>query len=136
MYYVDSVPGLVRAFDYDVTRGTCGRPRELWSGDGIPDGLCVDVDGNLWIAFFGEGEVRCLSPDGGLLGIVDVPVPNPTCAAFVGPDLDRLLITTARRKLDAEGLRRWPESGGLFIADVGVRGLPAGAWAGSTSAIR
>ncbi len=132
VYHVDSVPGRVSAFDYDVTRGTCGGPRTVWQGDGIPDGLCVDVEGNLWIAYFGEGQVRCLSPDGDLLAIVDVPVPNVTCAAFVGADLDRLLITTARYKLTDQQLTEWPDSGEFYLADVGVAGLPAIPWAGST----
>ena len=134
LYHVDSVPGRVRAFDYDVSSGTFGGSRVVWQGDGIPDGLNVDVEGNLWIAYFGEGQVRCLSPEGALLAVVDVPVPNVTCPAFIGTDRDRLLIATARIKLSDEQLAAWPDSGEFFVVDVGVAGLPATAWAGSTRA--
>ena len=133
LYYVDSIPGVVRAFDYDVAAGMCGASRVVWQGDGLPDGLNVDEDGNLWIAYFGEGEVRCLSPEGEVLAVVHVPVPNVTCAAFVGPGRDRLLVMTARRKMDTAEIERWPDSGEAFVAEVGVAGLSAGAWAGRTS---
>jgi sugar lactone lactonase YvrE len=133
MYLVDSLPGSIRAFDYDVSNGACGAAREVWSGDdGLPDGLNVDTDGNLWVAFFYAGEVRCLTPQGETVAVVEIPVPNPTCASFVGPSRDLLLVTTAREKLDETQLARWPDSGALFVADVQASGLPATAWAGST----
>lgn len=56
--------------------------------------MCVDAEGNLWVAIWGAGEVRCFSPDAELLAVVDVPAPNTSCVAFVGPNLDTLLITT------------------------------------------
>jgi len=96
----------------------------LW--DGPRDRLlCVDIDaeGNLWIACYGAGEVRRYVPDGTLTGVVEVGAPNVTCPAFVGPGLDRLLITTAR----SDGDRN---SGRLFLADVGAVGLPVTPWAG------
>ncbi len=133
MYLVDSVPGIVWAFDYDVDAGSVGARRAVWGpGDGVPDGLAVDVDGGLWVAYFGAGEVRCLDLRGDLLAVVEVPAPNTTCPAFVGPDRDRLLITTAREQLTLDQLDRWPDSGALFIAHVGVAGVPTPAWAGRT----
>ena len=132
MYYVDSRPGSIRAFDYDPASGTCGAGQTIWSGEGVPDGLNVDIQGNLWVAFYGEQVVRCLSPSGTLRAIVDVPVPQPTCAGFVGPHRDRLVITTARRKLPEEDLARYPDVGELFVVEVGVPGLPVVPWAGST----
>jgi len=61
----------------------------------VPDGLCVDVDGNLWIAVWGAGQVRCYSTSGERLATVHVPAPHTSSVAFVGTDLDTLLITTA-----------------------------------------
>ncbi len=48
----------------------------------------------------------------------------------MGPDLGRLLITTAREDLSPSQLADHPDSGRLFLADVGVRGIPAPPWAG------
>ena len=64
---------------------------------------------------YGAGEVRRYSPAGELTGVVTVDEPEVTCPAFVGPGLDRLLITTRPR---------------LFLADVGAVGLPVTPWAG------
>jgi sugar lactone lactonase YvrE len=133
LYLVDSIPGVIHAFDYDMAAGRPGARREVWtSRELVPDGLTVDAAGDLWIAYFGAGQVRRLSPLGEVLEIVEVPAPNTTCASFVGEMLDQLLITTAREQLDDQQLARFPDSGGVFLAHVDARGLPAAVWGGST----
>jgi sugar lactone lactonase YvrE len=134
MYYVDSRPGEVLAFDYDLDTGVASGRRVVFESAGTPDGLAVDVDGNLWIAFFGEAEVRCLTPRGEVVQVIDVPVPHPTCPEFSGSDLDVLVITTALLKMDSDERAASPGSGALYVADPGVRGLPAVRWAGTTIA--
>jgi len=96
--------------------------------DGSPDGLCLDVDGSLWIAVWGAGEVRCYRPDGVLTAVVSVAAPHTSSVAFVGPRLGLMLITTAREELTVEQLTGFPDSGRLFLADVGVVGLEVPAW--------
>jgi sugar lactone lactonase YvrE len=86
----------------------------------------------LWIAMFGGGEVRRYTTDGRVLDRVPVPVRDPTSVAFVGPALDRLLITTSRHTLSDEEAAASPDAGRLFLADVGVTGLPSPAWAGTS----
>ena len=132
-YSIDSVPGIVWVRSYDAATGATG-PRREWLRitDGLPDGLCVDADGHLWIAIWGAGEVRRFTPDARPAGVVTVPAPHTTSVAFVGAALDRLLITTATAMLDAAQLAAYPMSGRLFLADVGVTGLPVTPWAGPT----
>lgn len=73
---------------------------------GIPDGLRVDVQGNLWISAW-DG-VQCHSPGGDLLGKIKVPemVAN---VAFGGPRNNRLFITATTSVyavfLNVRGLR-------------------------------
>lgn len=134
MYYVDSRPGEVLAFDYDLEVGSASGRRVVLASDGTPDGLAVDVDGNLWIAFFREGCVRCITPAGDTVHVIDVPVPHPTCPEFGGEALDTLVITTARLKMSESERSASPESGSIYVADPGVRGLPATPWAGTTEA--
>jgi sugar lactone lactonase YvrE len=124
-YSIDSVPGVVYVREYPD-----GDRRVLLEPDVTPDGMCVDAAGDLWIAFWGGGEVRRYSPAGQLTGVVEVGVPHVTSVAFVGPGLDRLLITTATKDLTDADLARYPDSGRLFLADVGATGLPSTPWAG------
>lgn len=131
LYNVDTTSGIVWTRDYDSTTGRVGRRQEFLLLDGDrPDGLCADELGNLWIAMWGAGQVRCYSAAGEPLAVVDVAAPNSTSVAFVGPSLDTLLITTASEQLSDEQRARHPDSGRLFIADVGVRGLAVPPWAG------
>ena len=136
LYSVDTAAGLVWMRDYDSSSGDVGGRREFLRLDAKPDGLCVDVDGNLWIAMWGSAEVRCYSAAGEQVGVVDVAAPNTTSVAFVGAGLDTLLITTASQQLSDDQLARFPHSGRLFIADVGIRGLPVPGWAGSKTVDR
>jgi sugar lactone lactonase YvrE len=132
MYYVESRPGTILAFDYDVVSGAATNRREVLASGGTPDGLAVDVEGNVWVAFFGEGEVRCISPGGDVLARISVDAPNVTCPEFAGAELDQLVITTARFRMDEHALEQWPLGGATFIAQPGVAGLAPTVWAGST----
>jgi sugar lactone lactonase YvrE len=129
LYSVDTVPGVLWRREYDGLVGTVGPRQELIRvPDGSPDGLAVDVEGNLWVAVWGAGQVRRYRPDGELLAVVDVPAPHTSSVAFVGPRRDRLLITTARAELSTAQLADFPDSGRLFLADPGVTGVPTVAW--------
>lgn len=70
---------------------------ELPHQDGVdvqgPDGMCPDVHGNLYVAHFGAGCVRVLSPDGSESGVIDVPGRDPTNVCFGGPDMATLFVT-------------------------------------------
>lgn len=131
MYLVDSrSPGgpTVTAFDFDAARGEIDRAQVLLrfpEGGAVPDGLAVDIEGCLWIAMFGAGEVRRYTPAGRLDRTVVVPVSQPTCCTFGGPDLTDLYITTARIGLTPAQLAEQPHAGGIFRASSSVPGLPA-----------
>ena len=62
--------------------------------------------------------------------IVEVDAAQASCPGFVGPALDVLAITTAQEGLDEVT----DQAGAIFVAEVGVTGLPPLRWAGSTSA--
>lgn len=109
IYYVDSLAGTVWARDYGL-ESLGERRRHVSVDSGIPDGMCMDSSGDLWIAVWGAGEVLRFDGSGRLLARVSVPADNPTSVAFVGPAMDALLITAANDT--------------LFTARVGVSGLP------------
>jgi sugar lactone lactonase YvrE len=129
LYSIDTDPGIVWQRSYDPASGAAGaRTQVLHVTEGHPDGMCLDAEGNLWIAVWGAGEVRCYRPDGEQIATVSVAAPHTSSVAFVGPRLDLLLITTARDELTQDQLDAFPDSGRLFLVDAGVVGLPVAAW--------
>jgi sugar lactone lactonase YvrE len=132
MYSTDTAPGVVWSRPYDPASGEYGERSEVLRLDngGWPDGLCTDAEGNLWVAIWGGGEVRCYTPSGDRLATVSVAAPHTTSVAFAGPERDTLLITTATDQLSAAQLEEFPLSGRLFTARVGAVGLPVVPWSG------
>lgn len=120
LYHVDSSAGTVKAWEYDMATGDLGASRVLRDVPeeiGLPDGLTVDADGNVWLAIWGAGQVWRLDPTTGeTTAVVEVPTPYTTSCAFGGPELSTLYITTAN-------YNEAPGGGLLYAADVGARGL-------------
>jgi sugar lactone lactonase YvrE len=131
LYSIDSLPDRrVWVRNYEQSTGAVGpRRTALEIPDAVPDGLCLDASGNLWLAAWGRGQVRCYSPAGDLLEVIELPAPHTTSLAFVGPELDQLLITTARGELSPAEQEWFPLSGSLFLARPGCTGLATHPWA-------
>lgn len=133
MYYADSPTGGVDVFDYDETTGDVENRRRLIAIPpdlGMPDGLTVDAEGFIWVAIYGGSCVRRYSPDGGLDAVVELPAGQATSCTFGGPDLTDLYITTGSENFDPRKRTAEPHAGGIFCCKPGVRGLPAGEFAG------
>jgi sugar lactone lactonase YvrE len=135
LYYIDTPTRCVDAFDYDLETGDIANRRPVITipeTDGYPDGMTVDAEGMLWVAHWGGGRVTRWNPrDGKLLHTVRVPASRTTSCAFGGENLNRLFITTAQ--IGRSGQTPPPDephAGGIFIAEVGIRGIPAFAFAG------
>ena len=133
MYYIDTPTRAIRRFAFDAESGAIGVPvvLDVSAWPGVPDGLAVDAEGNLWVAFWDGWAVRRFSPDGELLLEVEVPVARPTSCTFGGSGLDELLITTARVGLSRDVLRDQPLAGSVLVTDPGVTGMPATPAAGA-----
>jgi len=95
---------------------------------GVPDGLALDSEGNLWIAFWGGGCVCAFDPSGRLLERVEVRARYVTSCCFGGEDFSALFITTAQYGLTSHEVAAEPDAGSLLHCDVGVRGLPTSLW--------
>lgn len=128
MYYIDSTTYGIDAFDFEISTGDLSdrrRPVELPREWGLPDGMTVDEEGCLWVAFWGASSLRRFESDGELVTVIDLPVSQVTSCAFGGDDLDDLYVTSARGGLSPQELREQPHAGGLFRLRPGVRGLPS-----------
>lgn len=129
MYYIDTPSKKVRAFDYEVTTAAISGERVLWdtaADESSPDGMTIDAEGRLWIAFCHGGKVVCFDPaTSKVVEQIDFPCIETTACAFGGPDLADLYVTTGIKP----GLEE-PLAGRLFVCRPGVVGVPAAAFAG------
>lgn len=115
-----------RVLVYDVlapgkvgpTKVFCNLPtKEGEQIDNQPDGMCLDSEGNLYVAHYGMKQVQVINPEGKV--IRRYPGGNLTTSnvAFGGPDMDTLYITGGIRKEAGS-------EGGLFRLKLpGVKGL-------------
>ena len=124
MYFIDTPTCRVQSYDFDVETGKISNPGVVAvfdPSDGLPDGICIDENDNLWIAFWDGKSVRCYdSKTGKLLERIELNALKATSCAFGGENLDTLYITSAATK-GLEG----DDGGGLFMVKPGVNGRKA-----------
>ena len=113
-YHIDTPTKKVMKYDYDEKAATLSNERIAVEipGDGSPDGMCVDIDDNIWVAEYGGRRICKWNPDTGER-ILEIPMPvsNITSCCLGGADKNYLYITTAQA--DDE-----PLSGGLFKVKI------------------
>ena len=139
LLHADSGRRTIYAFDLAAPAGKLSSKR-VWKvfakDEGYPDGMCFDIDGNVWIAHWAAGCISRFAQDGKLLRRITLPVSNVTNVCFAGPGLERLFVTTARMATPDAQPRRTPpqaqlqaqlqaQSGNVFeVNRPGTTGLP------------
>ena len=133
LYHIDTPTKSIQAYDFNLASAKLSNRRTVvdTAAQGFassPDGMTIDCDGNLWVAFCHGGSVACFNPnqDGKVLQSVQLPCLETTACAFGGPKLDRLFVTTGIHKSTQEA-----DAGRVFVIDgLGVKGVPAFAFLG------
>lgn len=138
MYFIDSAAKTIDRFAWNPDEGSIGRRSVFvdtaeWAG--MPDGMAVDADGCVWVAFFGGGAVRRFTPAGRLDVAVTLPVTQVTSCAFGAGELDTLFITTGCRGLNARQRQEQPQAGNLFACHPPARGHPLTPFGGSSASL-
>jgi len=133
-FFIDTPTGDICSFQYDKESGDISSRSvitHIYKKSGYPDGMTIDTDDKLWVALYGGGKVIQINPKNGKIEFeIQLPVPKPTSCTFGGKDLNKLYITTCREHMTREDLKKFPESGSLFRADLPFRGLPVHRFAG------
>lgn len=122
LYYTESRAGRIHEFDYDEVSGNLENRRTFLEVDpetGIPDGLTVDANGDIWSAMSGGGCVVRYAPDGTERERIPIPTERVTSVAFGGPNLTDLYVTSGGGE-DVETFGR--HAGALFECQPGVAG--------------
>ncbi len=126
-YVNDSMPLVTWAYDL-ADDGTLHNRRDFLKfapEDGYPDGMAVDIDGCIWMAFYESWVLRRFAPDASLVEERKLPVRRGLRPAFGGENLDRLFLITGSAGYSDEMWAREPLAGGLFeLHAPGTRGLP------------
>ena len=133
MYFIDSAPREIYAYDFDLASGGINNRRTLVriaEEHGLPDGMAVDAEGFLWVAQWSGGRLVRYDPDGAIERVIPMPVQRPTSLAFGGPDLATLFITSGTMRMSEAELAAEPLAGHLFALETEVRGLPEPRFAG------
>ncbi len=100
-YFADSTDKAVYSFKYSASGSITDRKVLFTVSDGVPDGLCIDGNGDLWVAIWGGHRIEHRDGiTGDLRSVIDVPATNVTSCCFIGDK--KLFITTSGMGLDGE----------------------------------
>ena len=123
-YWTCSTTRRIYIADYERESGAVTNRRLFYAAsdsEGIPDGLTVDAQGDVWTTRWDGHAVYRLSPHAQVLERLELPVAKVSSITFGGPDLDVAYVTTAGGTGGSEG---GPEGTLYRIAGLGVRGQP------------
>ncbi|MFD1511925.1 SMP-30/gluconolactonase/LRE family protein [Halomarina rubra] len=124
MYLTVSDERTIYRYAYDISTGElsdCETFVEVPEGEGVPDGLAVDVEGGVWSARWNGGCLIRYTPVGREDQRVELPAQKVSSVTFGGPSYTDLYITTAggdNRATEGDG------AGALFRLDAPVAGRP------------
>lgn len=114
LYFIDTPTKKVGRYLYDMESGNCMFDRYVVEieGNGVPDGMCIDEDGYIYVAEWGGFQVCKWDPEAGnCLTKYQLPVQNVSSCTIGGKNLDTLYITTA---MHDDGTESELSAGGLF----------------------
>lgn len=135
-YLTDSPERKIYAYDFDERTGDLSRRRVLVDlgreAPGVePDGLAVDLQGNIWSALWDGWCVARFDARGNELARIALPVQRPTSVCFGGPRLDELYVTSASVGLSQDEIEQGHFAGDLLRIrpGEGARGVPGNTFA-------
>ncbi|MCC6456544.1 MAG: SMP-30/gluconolactonase/LRE family protein [Caldilineaceae bacterium] len=124
LYYTDTTAREIYLFDYDQATGDITNQRVFVNSsneDGMPDGMTVDAQGNVWSARWDGYRLTQYAPDGHELQRIKFPAKKVSSVIFGGPDYTDMYVTTAGGNNKEEN---GAAAGALFRLRLGVQGLP------------
>jgi len=130
-FHTESLTHRITKYRYDRATGEIGSPTVYYQGssrEGLPDGITIDVEDHLWVAFWGASCVRRLDPEGRPCEQIPIPARQPSSVMFGGPRLDEIYVTSAAE--GAVDLATGHDRTGAFLGgplyrfSAGVKGRP------------
>jgi len=124
MYHTNSARRTITRYPYDRATGSLGEGKVVITipeGEGVPDGMAVDIRGDLWSARWDGGALFHYSSDGVLLGKVPFPAKKVSSLTFAGATWRDVYVTCAG---GPDKTTEGAGAGALFRTSLGVAGRP------------
>ncbi|MBS1747358.1 MAG: SMP-30/gluconolactonase/LRE family protein, partial [Bacteroidetes bacterium] len=88
-FLTDTNRHIIYKYDYDAETGVIFNRSNfiVFKDHEFPDGMCIDMEGNLWIASWGAAKICRYNEDGVKIEDIGMPVEYPTSCCFGGDDL-------------------------------------------------
>ena len=90
--------------------------------EGSPDGMTTDIKNNLWVCHYRGARISVYNLKGHKIHQIYLPAKNITNCTFGGIKNDELFISTARKDMSSEELKKYPLSGSLFRVKTNTKG--------------
>ena len=91
--------------------------------DGVPDGMTLDKNKNLWVAHFHGACISVFNKNAKLIHKINFPAKNITNCAFGGKNNKELFVTTATKGMYKKDLQKFRYSGFLFSVKTNINGI-------------
>jgi D-xylonolactonase len=124
LYWTCSTTRRIYLADYDRVTGAVSNRRLFYAAretEGIPDGMSVDTNGDVWTTRWDGQAIYRLSPRADVIERIELPVAKVSSLTFGGPQLDAAYVTTAGGTGTSVG---GPEGTLYRITGLGVVGQP------------
>jgi gluconolactonase len=135
MFYIDSFPRKVYAYDFNEETGEINNRSVLKDFSvlsiedyGFPDGCCIDTEDRLWVAMYNAGKVVVLNTTtGDIEQEILLPAKRITSVCFGGENYDILYVTSGLTGLTEDEFKNeQPLAGSIFkVTGLNARGSKA-----------
>ena len=97
--------------------------KKLSPEEGVPDGMTVDKNKNLWVAHFHGACISVFNKNAKLIHRIQFPAKNITNCAFGGKNNKELYVSTATKGMNKADLRKFRYSGFFFSVKTNSKGI-------------
>jgi len=97
--------------------------KKLSHEEGVPDGMTLDKNKNLWVAHFHGACVSVFNKNAKLIHKINLPAKNITNCAFGGKNNKEVFITSATKGMNRADLQKFKYSGSLFSVKSNINGM-------------
>ena len=97
--------------------------KKLTPEEGVPDGMTLDKNKNLWVAHFRGACVSVFNSRAKLIHRIQFPAKNITNCAFGGKNNQELYVSTATKGMNKADLRKFRYSGFFFSVKTNAKGV-------------